>query len=278
MKNSNFAELGDGITLYSIDNDDIIEFWLGENSFPGLSELCLNKKVNDRIFFYGETFIVQYIDKRSSRTIPTSDLEAQIHGGKKVAEADSIKIKRRIGIRDFIVRTTTNKCLYSGHVLTPINAMVNVIKNNTLISQSFPGMYCNKCDRYFLYESTYQEIKKEGYICCKIIKRENMEFYNDVSASAFRSWNKYSILSLYGYSVEKRIGLSDKTRQTILAFLLENNILNPNEIVNYLELFIALRKNDKKFLSAISKWRLDITYVLNYKRGNANIQVKRIFT
>ena len=136
-------------------------------------------------------------------------------------------------------------------------------------------MYCETCDKYFIYEQTYQYIKKRGYICCRVIKHSELSMYN---SGDFSTWKPKSILRLYGYSVEKSKGLTENERQCILAFLIENDILTISKIVSYLESFIILRRRNEKMQTAISKWRADIHYVLNYQKTNVNIRVNNIIT
>ena len=284
MKDQIFAELGDVITLYSIENDEIIEFCLGDKSFPGIDDLCLNKSIRDKFSFTGETFIIQYIEKGNGISISDKKQNPRsqkvLNSKPKIKKKSAVTIKKssnnEVGVHDFIVRTNIYRCLDNSHKLVPVNAVVNMIKNNMTVNRSFPGMYCSKCDKYFLYENTYQAMKREGYICCKVIKREDMNFYNSDSNSPFGNWQQQSILNLYGYSVDKNKGLTDKQRQMILAFIIENDILSSHKVVDYLESFITLRKHNKRMQAAISKWRADISYVLNYEKGNTNIRVKSI--
>ena len=71
--------------------------------------------------------------------------------------------------------------------------------------------------------------------------------------------------------MEKSRNLSDVQRQKILAFLIENNIIDKNGIVNYLESFILLRKYNRNMKLAIDKWKRDIDFVLRYKMNNSKI-------
>ena len=114
-----------------------------------------------------------------------------------------------------------------------------------------------------------------GYICCKIVKITELEEYGNHS-NAFDSWQNKSLLNMYGYSVDKNNGLSVQERHDILAFIIENDILSPNKIVNYLQGFISLRKNNRSMSAAIEKWREDISYVLRYRKSNHNIRVRSI--
>jgi hypothetical protein len=251
---------GDLVTLYSVECDEIVEFTVGENAFPGLEKYCLNKKVKDTFGFAGETYIVDYIDRNAAL---------------KRLYKNNINFAK-LGVKDFIVRTNISKCINSSHLLIQINALVPIMKDDNIISLSFPAIYCQKCNKYYIYESTYNEMKKQGYICCKIIKIQELTNLEKSESSLFYNWHDKSILKYYGYSVEKSKNLSDVQRQRILAFLIENNIIDKNGIVNYLESFILLRKNNRNMKLAIDKWKRDIDFVLRYKMNNSKIRVNSI--
>ncbi len=252
---------GDLITLYSVESDEIVEFTVGEKAYPGLEKYCINKKVKDTFSFAGETYIVDYIDRRV--------------GLKRLHKSNSNLAT--LGVKDFIVRTNIIKCINSSHLLLQIKALVPIMKDENVISLPFPAIYCQKCNKYYIYESTYNEMKKQGYICCKIIKLQELTNLEKSEQSLlFHNWRDKSILKYYGYSVEKSRNLSDVQRQRILAFLIENNIIDKNGIVNYLESFISLRKYNRNMKLAIDKWKRDIDFVLRYKINNSKIRVNSI--
>lgn len=261
--------VGDILTLYSIDNDEIIEFKVGDRSFPGLDNLCLGKTIKDQISYCGEVFVIQYIVQANKNSA------LHVLSNKGSVSGKNFNKNHSIDIHDFIVRTNVYKCTYSNHKLIPVNAMVHIIDSGIIREIPFPGMYCEKCKKYFIYERTYQEMKNMGYICCKIIQVTDLEEYNNKN-SAFDLWQNKSILNLYGYSVDRNKNLSQKERHEILAFIIENNILSTNKIVDYLQSFISLRKNNKSMHVAIDKWQADISYVLKYKKGTSNIRINSI--
>lgn len=270
-------QIGDAVTLYSLENEDIIEFAVGDGLFPGLDNLCIGKSYKDKISYNGETFIVQYIGKH---TIERSHINTfkKARFSNSQLNSTSSQSKSSIDIQDFIVRTNVNKCIYSSHTLTPVNALVSIINQGNTKEYTFPGMYCVKCNKYYIYEGTYQAMKRIGYICCKVIKLSELKQFegNDKNNSLFDSWQSRSLLNLYGYTVDQNKNLTNKERHQILAFIIENNILSQYKIVNYIQGFIKLRKNNKNMKSAIDKWNEDMKYVLNYQKTNRNIRVRSL--
>lgn len=274
--------IGDMVTLYSFDNDDIIEFYIGDHSFPGLDELCIGKSYKDRILYVGESFEVQYIAK-GIKHISESTNKISINRNRNKTINSKLNIIKNeknesiIDIKDFIVRTTLNSCAYSNHTITPVNALVYIMNQGNIKKYSFPGMYCVRCNKYYIYEHIYQEMKRKGYICCKVIKLSELQGFegSDIN-NQFSTWQDKSLLNLYGYSVDKNKNLSIKERHQILAFIIENNILSTQRVANYLQGFIMLRKNNKNMTSAIFKWKEDINYVLNYKKANRNIRINSL--
>lgn len=270
-------QIGDAVTLYSLDNEDIIEFVVGDGSFPGLDKQCIGKSYKDKISFNGETFEVQYIGKQTIGKTHTSTIKKSSSNNTQISFT-SPKSKPLIDIQDFIVRTNVNRCLYSSHTLTPVNALVSIINQGIAKEYSFPGMYCTRCNKYYMYEGTYQSMKRIGYICCKVIKLSELKQFEgaDKNNSLFDSWQSRSLLNLYGYTVDQNKNLTSKERHQILAFIIENNILPQYKIVNYIQGFIKLRKNNKNMRSAIDKWNEDMKYVLNYQKTNRNIRVRSL--
>lgn len=274
--------IGDIVTLYSFDNKDIIEFRIGDRSFPGLDRLCIGKRYKDIILYGGESFEVQYI-AQDIQYISDSIKKNSINRNQNKTIKNKQDVKKneknesKIDIRDFIVRTTLNRCAYSNHITTPVNALVYIMNQGNIKKYSFPGIYCARCGKYYIYEHIYQEMKRKGYICCKVIKLSDLTKYEeDEKNNHFATWQDKSILNLYGYTVDKNKNLTNKERHQILAFIIENNILSTQKVANYLQGFITLRKNNKNMASAIGKWKDDINYVLNYKKTNRNIRINSL--
>ncbi len=181
---------------------------------------------------------------------------------------------KNINIEDFLVRTSLNKCVNNNHTLSRIKACVSIItKSNGIIEETFDAAYCSECNKSYILESTYNRLKKLGQICCKVIEYEDLK----QNYSSFSSWQKKSLLAMYGYNVNKNESLTVAERHMILDFIIENNIMRPFEIISHLEMLIRTRKNLKNMADAREKWEDDIRYVQNYNEVNDYVRVKSIF-
>ena len=181
--------------------------------------------------------------------------------------------KKIINVEDFLVRSNINRCVFKEHNLLHINAIVSILTADGMIEKTFDAMYCSECNKYYIFESTYNYLKTLGHICCKIIE------YQDLveNCSKFSAWQKKSLLAMYGYNVNKYHSLTPNKRHTILDFLIQNKIMRTYEIISHLEMLIRTRKNMKNMNDAIYKWKEDIDYVQNYNKTNNSVIVKSIY-
>lgn len=181
--------------------------------------------------------------------------------------------KYLVGIHDFIVRSNLNRCVYKEHSLISITTSVSILTSGGIIEEKFNAMYCEKCNKYYILESTYENLKRIGHICCKVIE------YDDVigNLSNFNEWQKKSLLAMYGYNVNSTHALSTEKRHTVLDFLIQNKIMTPSKIINHLEMQIRLRRNMKTMKKAIEKWRDDIEYLYDYNKHDSNVIVRSIY-
>lgn len=185
----------------------------------------------------------------------------------------TINIPTVITVGDFIVRSVSMRCIHSDHKLQSINAKVMIMTHKGMEERTVNATYCPDCQKFYMSETSYQALKKEGIICCKVIE------YSDLknNLSNFNSWQKKSVLSLYGYNVNKTSGLSVIERQNILKFLIENKILTKHEIISHLESQISIRKNLPSMKDAISKWNNDIDFIHKYKSNDISVKVRSIY-
>ena len=69
-----------------------------------------------------------------------------------------------------------------------------------------------------------------------------------------------SLLRLYGYTVQKGI-LSKEDRHAIIDFVIEHNIMTPNEVISLLEFNLKFAGAKHGMEDACEKWHDDIQYV-----------------
>lgn len=68
----------------------------------------------------------------------------------------------------------------------------------------------------------------------------------------------------YGYNVSQVCDISDKKRQDILKFIIDNKILSKNEVISYLNFFISQKQGISNMGQAISKWKKDREFIEKY--------------
>ena len=157
-------------------------------------------------------------------------------------------------IRDFI---------YIGDAVRGILNIVN--SDGSIEKHIIPAGYCSECNLYFIMESTYEKIRGIGTPLCRLTDEKNY-LQSNVHLKGINLAKK-TLLMQYGYNVSQQDGLSEKKRRTILASLIDNNILTKNDIISYLDFFINQKKSRLQYEKAIEKWKIDREFIFTYKRG-----------
>ena len=89
--------------------------------------------------------------------------------------------------------------------------------------------------------------------------------------------SEYSPLKLNGYSVSQQDGYSRYDRQYILSTVIEKGALLKSEVVRYLEYFINMNGRRTGNEIALSKWKQDLEFVLQYKMSEQDeYEIKHI--
>ena len=80
-----------------------------------------------------------------------------------------------------------------------------------------------------------------------------------------------------GYNVKASSGLTEKQRIEILKNIIENKIMTPHRIVSYLDFFISQKQYMPQYSEAISKWKHDREFVLQYQNEQKReVEISRI--
>ena len=181
-------------------------------------------------------------------------------------EREKQEVENNISIQDFVIRRSTFKCLHDKHQLKNIEGIISVVNSDGCIEKHvIPAGYCSECNLYFIMESTYEKIRDVGTPLCRLTDEKNYLQSN----TNLKGLNlaKESVLMQYGYNVSQEEGLSEKKRRTILASLIDNNILTKNDVISYLDFFINQKKSRSQYEKAIEKWENDRDFIFSYKRG-----------
>ena len=187
-------------------------------------------------------------------------------------------VKRKVKVRDFLVRASDRMCHKKGHRIEDITAIVKVMDLVTrkIKKVEITAGYCNNCKAFFILDRTYRELKETGHIMCKVCKRKDFNIIHGSPGSLY-DMAPESLLMMYGYSVSESRKLTQQDRRAILSMILDENAMTKTQIISYLDGFIRIRKNDERMETAISKWNADIKFVSSYKTGSyRKVSVDRI--
>ena len=168
-------------------------------------------------------------------------------------------------LKDFLVRRSIFKCAHDGHIVKDVEAQLSILddshnKCTALISAG----YCEQCKVYFILESTFEAIKSKGVPFCRVVDEKTYAKNNSNNAMQLA---QESILMQYGYNVSQQDEVTQERRHSILAMLIDNNIMSKSQIISYLDFFIRQRQSQDKYLVAISKWEEDKEFIKKYRLG-----------
>ncbi len=169
----------------------------------------------------------------------------------------------RIDMFDFVVRSNVFKCNHDKHKLRDIDVAIDLInRKGQIVRKRVPAGYCATCDVYFIMESTFENLKKQGTLLCRLSNEKNYRNKNYRRNDMILA--DESVLMMYGYNVSQAEGLSELQRRKILALLIDRKVLTRSVIISYLDFFIKQRQYTDKYMIAISKWESDRKFICEY--------------
>lgn len=133
--------------------------------------------------------------------------------------------------------------------------------------------YCPHCKKFLMSYTVYETYReKYGMLLGKLrMDSSSTSGIVDVVLS------EYSPLKLNGYSVSQQDGYSRYDRQYILSKVIEKGALLKSEVVRYLEYFINMNGRRTGNEIALSKWKQDLEFVLQYKMSEQDeYEIKHI--
>lgn len=181
--------------------------------------------------------------------------------------------KKVIPINDFLIRTSTMNCINKEHQLQRIKALVCVDNGSFIAEVEIEAMFCEECNRYFISDLEFEKLCSRGRICSRVI---TLIEYRRIMESGYHAWADRSLLRSYGYTVNVQDNLSELERHRILSFVIENNIMTVDEVINFIEWLIK-RNGRKEFHAARIKWNRDIEFLRDYKPVKGIVRVKDIY-
>lgn len=185
-------------------------------------------------------------------------------------ETDNYDDPFTIGYEDFVIRTTKVSCANRGHQLENIEAIFSVLTPDGITKVSGTAMYCTVCDEYYISEYEYERIRRYGTLCHRVITDVKYVSMN----GNYNNWSEQSILHSYGYSANEKEDLSDRERQGIIKFVIDNDIMSATRVLSFLEWL--LRNRGSSCINASEKWQRDIQFVKGYLGESRRVGVNRI--
>ena len=169
--------------------------------------------------------------------------------------------ERQINHNDFVICTNEFRC--NNHLLDEVIGFLKiVVSTGEEIIEKVSCAYCEECNCFYMLEKEYNRIAEKGVILCQLLTYEqycNMGIWNT------SKWSSKSILMRNGYNVNAKKNLSDKQRQIILKNIVDSNILSIDDIISYINRFIAQRKNIPSCCHAVVKWERDKQFLSTLK-------------
>ena len=182
------------------------------------------------------------------------ELAISICGEAKEETTD--RIDYYIGPDEVMVVTSIRSCIYKEHALEKGTASVNVLRYGSVVEMTVPIFYCSECQVYYLYENDFSELRSRGTVCARVL---TLNEYRRINSNG---WEPVSIMRSYGYTVNAQDNLSDQARRSILAFLIENEIISAERLIDYLAWFSRTHRSQENMESARSNSliELDMSY------------------
>lgn len=181
------------------------------------------------------------------------------------AENPLLKLKKEIiGMTDLVVRSNSFYCNMH-HDLEDMAGEIEVVdRNDNVHCYLIPITYCRSCNICYVLEETYLELKKNGRIRAEILSYKDYRNRENASSGELSS---ISPLREWGYSVSQENGFSDRQRQSILEDIIDYGVMSKDKVLAYLDFFMKL--NQRKGSKAHDKWKVDRTYIAQYRIGSA---------
>lgn len=180
----------------------------------------------------------------------------------------------KIEYKDFFVHSYSKKC---DHEYIKVTATVPIYSHGEETTITFDADYCAECGIYYISEYEYQNhILPVGRLLCPVMSSYEYSKYNN-NLMNNEEQRTQSILNMFGYNVNSKDNLRDQHRITILRYIIESGIVSQKTVIFYLQLFIKRSYPKTGMEKAISKWKKDLQWAMNYKKnGNIIYGVRRI--
>lgn len=183
-----------------------------------------------------------------------------------------------LDFKNVIVKSSFRKCEKDNHDTCIRNAIIYILNNTThqIVPETLPLLYCKDCNVYYMYEDQYITLTKRGRILCRVYNTKQWQ-ESGYTTDFFGSLNMESIFKICGYRVDANSNIPDQARHSLLDFMIQRNIVNLNQTLNFLHWLISTRKDMTHMRNAVEKWKNDLNYINNkYQENVKAVTVKSI--
>lgn len=192
----------------------------------------------------------------------------------------NVKAKRKTVViienKDFLTRYNLQHCVKNKHDFEDITARIQLADESGHIKTcDVPAVHCHTCEKYYLLETEYQTIKKQGIPLCAVVEQEH--WTNPDSQNPWKTSGKGgSVMYTHGYNVSAYSDLSTLQRQCILTRLIEDGTLTKAEITSHLDTLIKRASHIPVLANARKKWIADRAFVTDTEAAPTVVTVKSI--
>lgn len=223
--------------VHKICCEELAEQLNGEikiHTYNDFLTIIKNYELEDDICYYLDEFLEKLIKKKKS-IVPTW------------TDEDTL----------YIYKGKTS-CHTRKHEMVSATAILTG-RNNSEIKLNVE--YCPHCKKFLMSYTVYESYREKYGMLLGKLRMDSAS----TSGIADIVLSEYSPLKLNGYSVNQQDGYSRQDRQYILSKVIEKGSLLKSEVVRYLEYFINMNGRRSGNEIALSKWKQDLEFVLQYK-------------
>lgn len=167
---------------------------------------------------------------------------------------------------DVVAVTHSMVCHNMEHEIKPLRGIVQLLTDeNKVIDYEIYIGYCKVCDKYYMFQESYEKMLKAGKPLCTVYYKG--EKIKEKQHTPFR-YRSQSVLHAMGYTVESNTNLSKEERQSILQRALESNLFQIHDLLDFLNWLIRTRESQTRYRIAVRKWKEDVAFVEDYKKNS----------
>lgn len=178
-------------------------------------------------------------------------------------ELEVEKKEEVLDYRNIIVHDHFYECVKNGHDCEDVDAIVPIYKLTGVKEIKVAARHCKTCGAYYISNLTYEQIKENGRILCKVVTKE--EYNEFIKDKVFGELAFQSILAITGYTVNSKDNLSDQCRQEILNRAINEGVYTKQKAINHINYLIKMNEHKIGWDNAVAKWKKDREYLIGKK-------------